>query len=104
MDSARNTAARQGNTPMTYFARFFAEKAVPFACWNIEHDGATHIIDSETVISMIDTADPREQADIKRMLVKLDFANAPVLPFLRHLAECFVRTQYATDAAASLAA
>lgn len=76
-----------------YFETFFSEKNLPYAMFEIELDDEVHMIDNETVIEMIKTAPAREQAQIKQMIVKIDFVNGDVNDFLRHLAECFVKTQ-----------
>ena len=79
---------------MTYFDRFFEEKEIAYQMFEIEHDGYTHMIGTDVVIEGIKNAPPAEQAQIREMLVRLDFHNAPIVPFLRHLAGAMVKVAY----------
>jgi hypothetical protein len=76
---------------------FFEEKNLPFAQWEIEaSDGVTHFINNEIVIDAIHTAPPSEQKQIQSVLRRLDFANADVNDFLKHLARGLIETQIAS--------
>lgn len=67
----------------------------PSTLFEIEHKGNTHMIDSDSVIDLIlNVCNPDEQRGIQTMIVKLDFANAPILPFLKHLATGYVHTAF----------
>ena len=73
---------------------FFQEKNLPFAQWDISaSDGMTHFIDNDFVINAIHGASLDEQKQIQSVLRKLDFANADVNDFLKHLARGLIETQ-----------
>lgn len=78
---------------MLDFEKFFEEKNLPFQQWEIEHNGQTHIIDSEYVINAIMATQGKERIEIATMLFKLDFHNAPIMDYLKHLANCLVKQQ-----------
>ena len=80
-------------TDQEYFERFFEEKEIPFGSWEFVIDGTWNYIDSEVVIEAIMSAPENEQKKIRGTLVKLDFVNAPILPYLKFLAECMIKTQ-----------
>lgn len=71
--------------------KFFEEKEIPFTTWEIEHNGETHFIDSETVIEAILSSQGNERNKIAGTLFRLDFNNAPVIDYLKHLAECMIK-------------
>jgi len=75
-----------------YFETFFEEKDLPIEVWDINDDkGRFHIINSEIIIQqIIESCGEEEQKLIRTQLVKLDFANQPILPYLKHLAQGFV--------------
>jgi len=77
-----------------YFDRFFEEKELPYRMFEIEHGDTMHFIDTDVVIESIKTAPATEQAQIRDMLVKLDFHNAPIVSFLEHLAGAMVKVAY----------
>ena len=54
----------------------------------IEAEGKSgpNIMPLSVLIAAIKAAPDREQAEIKKMLVRLDFRAAPILPFFKHLA------------------
>lgn len=77
-----------------WFETFLDEKNLPYVSWEIEDSsGMAHMIDSDFVIEQIKTAPPGEQAQIKDMIVKIDFQNGDVNDFFRHLAESFIKMQ-----------
>lgn len=76
----------------TYFRNFFDEKEIPFASWDIEFEGNTHVIDSEFVIELVKGTRGTEAKALVEMLTRIDFANAPVLPYLEHLANGYIRS------------
>ncbi|KJZ17388.1 hypothetical protein TW86_03790 [Halomonas sp. S2151] len=77
-----------------YLKTFFEEKHVPDETYTVtDQHGQAHIMSSETVIELIMQAPDQEQQQIADILRKIDFMNGKVSPFLRHLAEGFVRTQ-----------
>jgi hypothetical protein len=66
---------------------FFKEKELPFAQWEIEHNGQTHLIDSDTIISMILKSKCKK---IAKTLSRIDFFNGNVLDYLKFLAEQYI--------------
>lgn len=78
----------------TYLERFFDEKELNFQTFEVEHDGMTHFIDSETIIGLIFNAPENERVQIVRTLRKIDFANGDINHFLQHLATAYVKTNY----------
>ncbi len=78
-----------------YFQRFFDEKDLPYVMFEIELDDEVHLIDNETIIDLIKGAPSNEQTHIANTLRRLDFVNASINDYLRHLAEGFVKTQQA---------
>lgn len=78
-----------------YFQRFFDEKDLPYVMFEIDLGDEVHLIDNETVIELIKNAPANEQTALRHMLVRLDFANANINDYLRHLAEGYVKTQRA---------
>ena len=58
--------------------------------FEIETDDTWHIFDYGSVIEAIKTASAHEQAGIKNMIVRIDFANGDVRDYLRHLAQALV--------------
>ena len=77
---------------MKYFKAFFEEKEVSYASWElIDQEGTYHYINSEIVIEAIQTAFTHEmQTEIRNKLVQIDFHNAPVLPFLKYVANYMI--------------
>jgi len=81
-------------TTQQWLKTFFEEKDLPFAQWDIEgSDGGFNIISNEVVIEAIHGAPLQEQKSIQSVLRKLDFANADVNDFLKHLAKGLVETR-----------
>ena len=71
-----------------YFDTFFAEKNVPSTTWELtDYQGTTHIVCSDVIMEAIKAAPEHEQIQIRDVLVKLDFANADITSFLKHLAQ-----------------
>ena len=81
-------------TTQQWLKTFFEEKDLPFAQWDIEaSDGSFNIISNEVVIEAIHGASLQEQKGIQNVLRKLDFANADVNDFLKHLAKGLIETR-----------
>ena len=82
------------NIEMTFekwFNVFLAEKNLPEEMWELSApDGTCHIIGTETVIDHIRMAPARNQAEIRNILINIDFVNRDVNHFFRHLAQGFV--------------
>jgi len=70
-----------------WFTTFVSEKAINVDRI-IEVDGPSglNMMPVAVLIEAILAAPANEQAAIKTMLVKIDFANAPVAPYFDHLA------------------
>lgn len=67
---------------------FLAEKGTDLeTVFEIPGASGPNMIPAAVVVEHIKQAPAHEQAAIKTMLVRIDFANAPVLPFFRHLAQ-----------------
>lgn len=74
-----------------YLKRFFDEKQLPFAQWELEDNtGMTHIISNEVVIEAIGNASNGEQQAIASMIRKLDYHDADVNDYLKHLAGALI--------------
>jgi len=79
---------------MLDFDTFFKEKDLPLTHWEIEHDGQIHYIDSDVVIEAILSTTGQERTQIAGTLFKLDLHNAPILDYLKHLAECMIKQRF----------
>lgn len=80
----------------TYFKNFFEEKEIPFATWTIaDKNGVNNFIDSEVVIDIIKNlpVNSSEALKIRARLTLIDLHNAPVLPFIKHLATALVMSR-----------
>lgn len=77
---------------MKYFYTFLEEKGIDLETI-IEVEGAwgLNIMSVGVVLEHIAIAPKREQEAIKNMLVKLDFHNAPIVPYFEHLAKAIAR-------------
>jgi len=75
-----------------WFETFLEEKDIPFCSWEIEApDGMPHFINNEVVIESIKMSDDKTKAQIKDILVKIDFVNGDVNHFFYHLATGMVQ-------------
>lgn len=79
----------------TFFDRFFDEKEIPFTTFEIEHGDTVHFIDTDVVIEGIRSAPRHEKKQVENMLRRLDFHNAPIVPFLEHLAKAMIKVRFA---------
>jgi len=67
---------------------FVAEKGIDTeALLEVEGASGLNIIPVCVVLSAMKAASAREQGAIKAMIVRIDFANRPVLPYFKHLAQ-----------------
>lgn len=72
---------------------FFEEKELGFVEWELkDNQGHTHIISNEVVIEAIQNAPESEQKRIYNKIVKLDFMNADINDFLKHLAGALINS------------
>lgn len=75
---------------MSFISTFLANKGIESECFEIQHNGNTHFLDTEIVIETIENASPEIQEIVKDKLVELDFNNAPIEPFIKYLAQGIV--------------
>jgi len=77
---------------MKYFRTFLEEKGISLDT-PIEVEGAsgTNFMSVGIVVEHILIAPHREQEAIRKMLVKIDFHNASVLDYFKHLAKALAR-------------
>ena len=57
----------------------------------VEGPSGENIIPLGCVLDAIKATSKREQEGIRTMLVKLDFRNAPILPYFEHLAKAIAQ-------------
>lgn len=70
---------------------FFDEKQLPSDVFIVEHEGMTHIVESQVIQEVIINHTPEhEQKKILDVIVKIDFLNGNVNDFLKHLAQGYV--------------
>ena len=74
-----------------YLKTFFAEKNLPEVSWELtDKSGQLHWIDNAVVIETILAAPKEEQIAIGNMIRKLDFHNADINDYLKHLAGALI--------------
>ena len=67
---------------------FISEKDFDLdAMFEVEGDSGANMMDYNVVVQAIMAANSAEQEGIKKMLVKIDFMNADVGRYFRHLAQ-----------------
>jgi len=70
-----------------WFKRFFEEKEIDMEeIFEVEGSSGLNLIPAGVVVEHILVAPAHEQAKIKNILVEIDFKNASVTRFLKHLA------------------
>lgn len=78
---------------MSYLKTFFAEKNLEPVTWTLyAEDGTPNIIESAVVIEAIHGTTGQERKAIERQIRRLDFLNADINDFLKHLAGALVRS------------
>lgn len=82
------------NNPGEWLKLFFEEKALDNRVYEVEAGDNLHILDTQTVISLIQQAPKHEQTNIMNMLIQIDYYNGDVHHFMEHLARCFAMTCY----------
>lgn len=66
---------------------FIEEKGIdPDHIFEVQGDSGFNIMPLAVVLDAMKQAPRQEQEAIKDKIVRLDFANAPILPFFEHLA------------------
>lgn len=73
--------------------KFFEEKQLPYTEWQIEYKEQTNFINSDFIIETILKTKGEERTKIAGTLFKLDFHNAPIIPYLKFLAEALVKQE-----------
>jgi hypothetical protein len=81
---------------MTTFANWFKtfneEKGIdPETNIEVEGPSGTNFMTLENVFEAILATSPAEQAGIKAMIVKIDFANGNVVDYYKHLAKAIAQ-------------
>lgn len=61
--------------------------------FEIEENGTLHIFEIGNIVETIKATSPKEQAEIKDMLVKIDFHNGDVIDYFKHLARALVKNE-----------
>ena len=88
----RGIEEKQENSFGKWLDTFIKEKGINLEdTFSLDGDNNFHIFEVGNVIENIKIAPPEEQAQIKDMLVKIDFNNGSVLDFIRHLAQALVK-------------
>lgn len=73
---------------------FINEKGISLDdTFEIEEKGILHIFEIGNIVETIKATSPREQAEIKDMLVKIDFHNGDVIDYFKHLARALVENE-----------
>lgn len=71
---------------------FIAEKGIDTEeRFEVEGPSGPNSIPVGCIVDAIKSAPPHEQRAIRDMLVKIDFHNAPVRPYLNHLAKALAQ-------------
>jgi hypothetical protein len=71
----------------TWLDTFLSEKGIDLeTIVEAEGPSGTNYIPVACLVELMNQAPKHEQAGIKNMLVRIDFANASVLDYLKHLA------------------
>ena len=70
---------------------FIEEKRIDLnEIFSIESNGETHYFELGNVVENIKATSKQEQEEIRKMLVKIDFHNADVVDYFKHLAQALV--------------
>ena len=69
-----------------YLTKFFKNKDLPREEWEIITDGVVKVIDNQSVIHSILTAQPEEQRMLADTLYELESSEQDINQFLKHLA------------------
>ncbi|MFP3343909.1 hypothetical protein R0J87_15525 [Halomonas sp. SIMBA_159] len=85
----------QATNPGKWLKTFFEEKDLENQIYEAEVNGNIHLIDTETVIGLIQKAKDHEKVTIMNMLSHIDFQGGDIHHFLKHLAFCYARQCYA---------
>jgi len=72
---------------------FFKEKELDPLHWELKNNQEYHIISNKVVIEQILNAPEVEQEKIYNKIVKLDFKNANINDYLKHLAKGLIKNK-----------
>lgn len=73
---------------------FINEKGISLDnTFEIEDNGTLHIFEIGNIVENIKDTSPKEQAEIKDMLVKIDFYNGDVIDYFKHLAQALIHNE-----------
>ena len=71
-----------------WFDTFIEEKGIDLEeAFTVEGESGTNFMTVGMVVEAIKSAPIAEQQAIKSMIVRLDFANQPIVPYFKHLAQ-----------------
>lgn len=76
---------------------YFKEKDLDYELFEIEVNGQRHIISNYDVIELIAISSIEEQEKIWSMIARIDFNNGNVNDYLKHLAKCYIMTNYCNE-------
>lgn len=75
-----------------WFDRFNQEKGIdPEQIIEVEGPSGANIMPLSVVLDAIKSTSDEEQKGIKAMIVKIDFANADVIGYYKHLAQAIAK-------------
>lgn len=73
--------------------RFLEEKNIDrYEIFTIEKGGNKHIFEIGHIIDTMKITSIEEQEEIKKSLIKIDFANGDIRDYIKHLANALVNT------------
>jgi hypothetical protein len=79
-------------TFMTWLKTFLSEKEISLdEPLEVEGPSGTNYMTIGILLDVMKTAPLKELVGIKTMLVQIDFVNAPVRPYLKHLATAIAK-------------
>ena len=82
--------------PTKYLRDFFAEKDLPEVEWELtDQEGNTHFISNAVVVEHMINVSDKEAEGLADMLRRLDFHNADVNDYLKHLAGALINRRAA---------
>lgn len=71
---------------------FISEKGIdPEESFDLEGESGTNMMNYGVILDHMKSTTPQEQAKLKDMIVKLDFKNADIRDYLRHLGKAIVK-------------
>ncbi len=80
------------NAFCTWLDTFLDEKGIDLEqVLEAEGPSGTNWIPVQCIVDLMKQTSSSEQAGLKTMLVKLDFANRPIVPYFAHLAKAVAK-------------